>query len=184
VTTMSKSSSSPLAVNEPATTAAVLLRALETAGFALTVTARALTVRPASRLTEDQRQAIHAHRDRLIELVRRRDPAAMQWRIDAMHRQVVSGHPLPFLVARGGIAIHADTCVSCGDPLSGPPPVMGLARCAACRQAAHIVADEVSRRCETSESHLGTGGGQAERPAEGTGETGDRERETRWTSRD
>ena len=140
---MTKSSSSPLAVDATATTAAVLVRALGNAGFALTASAGTLTVRPASRLTEDQRQAIRTHRNGLIELIERHDQEAIQWRVEAMRQQVVLGQALPLLVARRDVEATPDTCASCGDSLTGPVPVAGVGRCAVCRRAAWIITNDL-----------------------------------------
>ncbi len=49
---------------------------MKAAGFRLTVEAGRLVVEPASKLTEEQRAWIRAHRDELMVLVRQREAAA------------------------------------------------------------------------------------------------------------
>ena len=90
-----------------------------------------------------QRQAIRQHRDALIALIQRRGQRAVRWRVEAMSKQVALGQVLPLLVAHRHIAVTPDACVSCGDSLTGPVPVVGVGRCAVCRRAVWIITNNV-----------------------------------------
>jgi hypothetical protein len=132
------------------------MRSLEDNGFAFEVVTGRLRVQPASHLTEKQRQAIRQDRDGLITLIRLRDQLAVLWRVEAMRQHAILGQALPLMVARRDVEATPDACLSCGDSLTRPVPVVGIGRCAACRRAAWIIANDVNRQRDAAAQPSGS----------------------------
>lgn len=120
--------------------AATLLTDLLHRGIRLSAFGERLNVdAPRGALTPDLRAALAAHKDDLLRLLNA-DEVEVQWRVEAMRRQVRYGPPLiiPFLMARRDFVDTPGCCLSCGAP-HGPHRRY---RCDACVRAAEIVVNE------------------------------------------
>lgn len=119
-----------------ASRAAELLTDLRERGLKLRVDGERLLVAPKAALTPDIREALVAHKSELLTLLQAQDPE-VQWRLEAMRRQVPTSGPIPFLVARD-IQPAPKTCQSCGDALGAGQPY----RCRPCVEAATLALRE------------------------------------------
>ena len=118
--------------------ATTLLTDLRNRGIRLSVAGERLSVdAPKGAMTADLRAALVEHKAGLLRLLNAQD-AEVQWRIEAMRRQIQPGPIIPFLVARRDFADAPGLCLSCGDPC-GPGRRY---RCGPCVRAAEIVVNE------------------------------------------
>ena len=118
--------------------ATTLLTDLIDRGIRLSVSGERLNIdAPKGAVTPDLRAALVEHKTSLLRLLNAQD-AEVQWRAEAMRRQVRPGPYIPFLVARRDFADAPGCCLSCGEP-HGPHRRF---RCDACVRAAEIVVNE------------------------------------------
>ena len=75
-----------------------VLHQLAERGVTLVAEGERLRARPREAITPDLRATLAAYKPDLLRLLESRDSAEVQWRVEAMRRQVRPGPIFPFLV--------------------------------------------------------------------------------------